>query len=113
MRRVIRDDGREYPSITQAARETHAERGSHGNPDLQVANIHKACKSGKTVMGHTWRFADDDLRTAAYRNQQRIEELESLVSDMWELMCEIPLAYGELGDIPERVRKAVDDGEQE
>lgn len=54
-RAVVRDDGREFESLAAAAIATF---GSLSNPH----RISRACKTGKPVGGHTFRFREGGAR---------------------------------------------------
>ena len=49
----------------------------------------------------------EPLRTAAWRDGQRIDELEELVLDLWCVILDVPVALSELGDLPGRVEAAL------
>ncbi|MEI2999202.1 MAG: hypothetical protein V8T51_08535 [Senegalimassilia faecalis] len=54
-RAVVRDDGREFESLAAAAIATF---GSLSNPH----RISRACRTGKPVGGHTFRFREGGAR---------------------------------------------------
>ena len=52
----------------------------------------------------------EPLRTAAWRDGRRIDELEELVLDLWCVILDVPIGSAELGDLPARVERALGGG---
>ena len=83
MRRVIRDDGREFASIADATRATLREIGL-SRPDARsiassIPGISSACRGKcKTAMGHAWRYAEEPSR----------EELHDIIRELWGIAVE-------------------------
>ena len=83
MRRVIRDDGREFASIADAVRETLQEFGIM-RPDAHavasnIPAISSTCRGKrKTAMGHAWRYADEPTH----------EEVCGIIRELWGIAVE-------------------------
>ena len=108
-RRVVRDDGKEYESLSAAWRamldEMIERDGLHYTPErykslaAQIGRDIGCCLRGqaRSARGHKWREAEsvssDDMLT--------------LISDMWGVITGIPVPTQQLGTIPERVRRAI------
>lgn len=63
-RAVIRDDGRRYGSMAQAARSLMREQGLPPNPayaSQMASSISAACigRTRKSAYGHEWRYAEE------------------------------------------------------
>lgn len=93
-RAVIRDDGKRYGSLTQAARALMQEQGLP--PDERYAkqmssNISAACRANhalKSAYGHDWRYADERPREEIEReNEQLKREVEVLKCRLEALMA--------------------------
>lgn len=84
-RAVIRDDGKRYGSLTQAARALMREQGMPPNErhaQQMSSNISAACSGNhavKSAYGHNWRYADDRPREEIERENEELKrEVEVL-----------------------------------
>ena len=83
MRRVIRDDGREFASIADATRATLREIGL-SRPDARsvascAPSISSVCRGKqKSALGHGWRYAEEPSR----------EELHDIIRELWGIAVE-------------------------
>ncbi len=83
-KRVVRDDGKRYRTMTEAALDVIREDGLE--PDMDRAHsmasaIGRACRGEgqKTAYGHEWRFADERPR------EQLLDEIERLKAEIERL----------------------------
>lgn len=93
-RAVIRDDGKRYGSLTQAARALMQEQGLTPNPKYarqMSSNISAACRANhalKSAYGHDWRYGDERPREEIEReNEQLKQEVEVLKCRLEALMA--------------------------
>lgn len=101
-RPVRRDDGREYRSLSDAARDLLNEWGMPESGKLvgQIQRDIGQCLRGKarTARGHTWEELDPPMNRA---------DLIRLIADMYDALMHVPVPFDRLGDIPERVERAL------
>lgn len=82
-RAVIRDDGKRYGSLTQAARSLMRDMGMPPNPRIasgMASSISAACRERrKCAFGHDWRYADERPREEIERENEELKrEVEVL-----------------------------------
>jgi len=87
-KRVVRDDGKRYRTMTEAALDVLRENGLEPNMDRahsMAGAIGLVCRGieRNTAYGHEWRFADERPR------EQLLDEIERLKAENRELCLKV------------------------
>jgi hypothetical protein len=109
LRAVVRGDGRRFPSITDALRETHMEKYGYvpDNASNMSCIISHACRKGTRALGYYWRYDDEpsrgELKEALRASLMREKAAEAT---RMRLERELGAASARLEDANDRLRDA-------